>query len=211
MFRQMIEMLCFLGQQHKTLIAPYPAQPSLPGPVLEVKNTIFGHNKSEALFIKYIRPKAVTAKDFDYGYSPSQKQRFADMSLEPKEVSEKMQLFLDAFSFSSDCSLERRRRQRKSMFDVVFSAIEKHPGFSADPGIRSELFSKIDEGLNTEALAQTDTQWGSLHHVLYGLCSGSDLYHAPLWINQKSRYNFLCFVRPALSLLQTSFNRKQGG
>lgn len=201
-------MLCFLRQGNTQLVAPYPSQATLTGPVLEVKNTIFGHNKSEALFVKYVRPKGMTSQDFEYRYSEQQKRRFADLSLSPKEVSEKMHLFLDAFSFNTDCSLERRRRQRKAMFDVVFSAIMRHPEFSKSPQLRQELFSKIDSGLNAERMRETDTQWGSLHHVLYGLCSGTDLYHAPVWMNPQSHYNYLCFVRPALSLLRESFSKK---
>lgn len=63
----------------------------------------------------------------------------------------------------------------------------------------------MDHHLQQERRNQTDTEWGSVHHVLYGMCSGTDVYHVPIWYNEKSNYSYLNLIIPIFEKLEESY------
>lgn len=205
-FWKLIEILCFLGKQDTILSIDASKKPNDTDAVREIRNAVFGQNSTEALLDKFIRPRWVMEKDIDYSYDDFQLSRYGDFTAEPKQALEKMMLLTNNSSFlmlDENHSPERLRRERKNANDIMFTCIMRHPSISTHPSFRSEMMSQIDKARNVEIEKHTDTEYWSVHHVLYGLISGTDDYATDPWLNPHSEFFYINLIVPALSLLLT--------
>ena len=100
---------------------------------------------------------------------------------------------------SPNHSPERLRRERKNALDIIFTLLNFDAQTNQDT--LKYIFGQIDEKLKDERRKQIDTEYGSFHHVLYGMCSGSDDYLSPIWLNPQSSFHYLPMVVPLLFYL----------
>lgn len=152
---------------------------------------------------KFIRPKARMEASIDYGYSEQELRHFADFTMNPEAAYVRLQLLSDSGVFlhvGKDHSPERLRRERKTALEVMFLCLLRHPTF-ADAELHHEIFQSADAARQFECQLHMDAEYGSVHHVLYGMISGTSDYCVEPWLNEKSRFGYLTFVVPALQLL----------
>ena len=95
--------------------------------VYEIRNSIFIPHGVEALFHKFIRPKARIDETVNYGYSDFELSRIANLTMHSDKAYEKVQLFAegDFLLTSKNHSQERLRRERKLGLDLIFTAAFK--------------------------------------------------------------------------------------
>jgi hypothetical protein len=161
------------------------------------------------MFHKFLRPRAMVAKGVDYGYTEFEKSRKLDISADADESFEKISLFLETDIFATihaKTSPERLRRERKTCFDALMCCLIKHPAIGGDVELQKQIFSKFDVARAKEVKDRTDTDYSSIHHVLHGLITCSDDYVIEPWYNDQSKFNYLCFVEPAMEMLQLRYS-----
>jgi len=124
-FCTLVEMLIFLEQSDREILLPRESETS--PEIFAIRNSIFEPHNTEALFHKFIRPKARIDETVEYGYDDFEKSRFANLTTHSDEVYEKIQLFLegDFLVPTENHSAERLRRERKLSLDLFLTALFK--------------------------------------------------------------------------------------
>ena len=210
-FDTLLEILAYLHRNESNTVLTFPDEPTfeITPDIQEIRRTIFIRHNIEALFHKFIRPKARIDEAVNYGYSDYELSRVANLTMHSDEVHEKIQLFAegDFLLVSKNHSQERLRRERKLGLDLIFTTLFKFGTLWVLSELQQHLTSKLDKKLHSELLNRTDTEYGSFHHVLYGMCSGNDDFVSPIWLNEKSEFSFLKLVVPLIKSLR-NINRE---
>ncbi|MCH2188446.1 hypothetical protein MK079_01295 [Candidatus Gracilibacteria bacterium] len=177
----------------------------------EIETIIFAKNNFEQILNKFIVPKAIMEKEVDYGYSNKQKKYIANLSYHIDELGGYFQTFEDIFVFDKNVSMEKRRSMRKKGLEICLASLLKLDFLRDDTGFKKTLFEKFDHHMKIERQEGTDKEIGSLHNVIYGCISGSDMYKLPyVGLDRVSHYSFLCFVYSALQLFCTCIEGMSG-
>jgi len=72
----------------------------------------------------------MASKAVEYGRSAYEQSRYADLSEQAHDAYQKMQVLFEngqMFRTTKTQTLERLRRERKIGYDILFTAITKHP------------------------------------------------------------------------------------
>ena len=207
-FTTLLEILWFLGKANETIsIAPYSEHPQISDILNILREDIFWNNSVEQIFYRFIQSKAMASKDVEYGRSAYEQSRYADLSEQAHDAYQKMQVLFEngqMFRTTKTQTLERLRRERKIGYDILFTAITKHPTLVWSPKLRQQLFQGFDMALIRELEDNRAHEYGSHHHVLYGMINGNDDFAVSPWLNPKSNFNYLCLVAPLLEILRNS-------
>ena len=84
-----------------------------------------------------------------------------------RKIATNCRVIQEAHISDSVWSCESVRQFRKSALDTLFSHLEKQ--FTKN--LHDEIFHSLDRILDEERQNKTDLDWGSVHHVLYGMCT----------------------------------------
>jgi hypothetical protein len=123
------------------------------------------------IFDNHIQPKAIMSKEVDYGHTPHEGLRYADLSRSAVEVRAKLETLLPIISAMVDQSNEQLRMVRKKGLETCFILYLRDPSFFQSTEDTFQLSQKLDDKLIAECEDGSDTKWGSMHHVLYGMIS----------------------------------------
>lgn len=92
---------------------------------------------------------------------------FATLDHSPNKVERNFEKILNASVQDEKWSPESLRQFRKKALQTVFSFIMHYDANDE----QDQCFKRLDRALRSERTAQTDTEWGSLHHVIYGMAT----------------------------------------
>lgn len=205
-FQTLLKMLCYVWKIDAFLTQTFPTQPAQSEKIESIYNSIFKENTTREIFHKFILPKSIQNTNVSYGHSDLQKHRYANLSMSFKEAFERLNLLGSNFTVGIDCSPERMRIQRKAAFEIMFTCYARNPWFEQELEEEHHLLANFDNTLRKDSEDGIDTEWWSVHHVLFWMCSGSDDYYVPLWFNPKSPNSFHCFIPSAIKILKSSLN-----